>query len=341
MPGSIKALKIIKPITMRQMNYFNSSIFHRIVLVGVLTIGSGAIVRAQDVATNKGTATVAAADSTQQEAPVKEKPVKKKSYVKNTFYGERLIDEQTVMVPIKGTLLFDLEHRFGTVNNGASDLFGIFAGANMRLGMGYVPLKNLEIGLGVDNYNMQVDGSLKYALLRQTKDNSMPVSVTYYGLAAMDTRKRSSTLPIVETSDRFNFFNQLLIARKINERLSLQAGVSLTHFNNVPGYKDAEGNIQPTLNNNHFAFNAGGKYNITPHTAIIVNYDQPLTQHPMNNPHPNLSAGLEMQTSGHTFQVFVGNYGYTLPTDNNMLNQNDFTKGQFLIGFNISRLWNF
>ena len=75
--------------------------------------------------------------------------------------------------------------------------------------------------------------------------------------------------------------------------------------------------------------------------ALMVNYDQPLTQHPMDNPHPNISLGLDFKTSGHEFQLFAGNYGSILPQNNSLYNQNDFTKGQFLIGFNISRLWNF
>jgi hypothetical protein len=72
-----------------------------------------------------------------------------------------------------------------------------------------------------------------------------------------------------------------------------------------------------------------------------MNYDQPLTTHPIGNPHPNISFGLEMNTSGHAFEVFAGNYRYILPQNNNLFNQNDFTKGQFVIGFNITRLWNF
>ena len=61
----------------------------------------------------------------------------------------------------------------------------------------------------------------------------------------------------------------------------------------------------------------------------------------MANPHPNISFGLEMKSSGHDFEVFAGNYGSVLPQNNNLFNQNDYTKNQFLIGFNISRLWNF
>jgi hypothetical protein len=267
--------------------------------------------------------------------------VKKRSFVKNTFDGNYLIDNQTVMVPIKGTFEFDIQHRFGTVNNGISDLYGVFGGATMRLGFSYVLFKNLQLGFGASNDRMQIDWNLKYALLRQTKDGSMPVSVTYFGNAVMDTRKRDATTLFVSTSDRFTYFNQILVARKFSDKLSVQAGISLSHFNNVPAYTDANGKQQSTMKNDHFAFTAGGRYKITPKTAIIINYDQPLTQHPMNNPHPNLSGGLEMATSGHTFQVFAGNYSSILPQNNNVLNQNDFTKGQFLIGFNITRLWNF
>ena len=95
---------------------------------------------------------------------------KKKSYVKNTFEGNFLIDNQTVMVPIKGTFEFDISHRFGTINNQFKDLFGLFSSANMRLGFSYTPIKDLQVGFGANNYNMIVDWSLKYAVVKQTKD---------------------------------------------------------------------------------------------------------------------------------------------------------------------------
>ena len=59
-------------------------------------------------------------------APKKAKPVK------NTFGSVWLIDNQTVIVPIKGTFEFDIQHRFGTVKNGISDLAGFFAPSNIR-----------------------------------------------------------------------------------------------------------------------------------------------------------------------------------------------------------------
>lgn len=280
---------------------------------------------------------LAAQDSTAP-APV----VKKASYAKNTFDGNYLIDNQTVMVPIKGTFEFDIQHRFGTVENGIKDLFGLFAGANMRLGFSYVVKNNFQVGFGASNDRMQVDGSAKWALLKQSRTGySMPVSVTLFGNVVMDTRAKNPSLPIVNFSDRLSFFSEIIIARKINEKLSVQVAPTLSYFNNVEGYYDEKGVIQTKLNNAHVGISFAGRYKLTPGMALMFNYDQPLTQHPMDNPHPNLSLGLDFKTSGHEFQLFAGNYGMILPQNNNLYNQNDYTKGQFLIGFNISRLWNF
>jgi len=278
-----------------------------------------------------------AQDTTQPAAPV----VVKKSYVKNTFDGNYIIDNQTVMVPIKGTFEFDIQHRFGTVEHGWKDLGGLFASANMLLGFSYVPIKDLQVGFGATNDRMQVDGNIKYALLKQTKSNKMPVSITLFANSVMDTRAKSSSLPIINVQDRLSFFSQLIIARKINEKISLQVGPSLSYFNNVEGYYDDNQLIQSKTNNAHVAISASGKFKLAEGLSLIANYDQPITQHPMNNPNPNISLGLDMKTSGHDFQIFVGNYGYILPQNNNVYNHNDFSKSQFLIGFNISRLWNF
>jgi len=93
--------------------------------------------------------------------------------------------------------------------------------------------------------------------------------------------------------------------------------------------------------NDHYSVSLSGRLKISPKTSIIVNYEQPITEHPLNNVYPNVSFGLDMKSSGHDFQVFFGNYSNTIPQFNSMYSANDFTKGQYVIGFNISRLWNF
>lgn len=277
------------------------------------------------------TATVLAQDSTAVLAVKKAKPVK------NTFGSNWIMDNQTVMVPIKGTLEMDIQHRFGAVNNGKKDLWGIFAPSNIRLALGYAPINKLFVGAGITRERTQVDFNAKYALVQQTI-GKMPVSVTYFGNIVIDAREKKN---FRESVHRFSYFNQLIIARKITEKFSVQVAPSFSWFNNVEAYVDSKGDIQKKMKNGHLAISVLGRYKITEKSAITVGYDQPLTQHPTNNPDPNISFGFETTTSSHAFQVFAGNYYSIVPQSNNVYNQNDYREGQFVIGFNITRLWNF
>jgi len=298
------------------------------------------------------TATVYAQDSTavanQTATPVKAKPVK------NTFQSTWIIDDQSVMVPVKGTLEFDIMHRFGTIGNGYQDLDGLFAPANIRLGINYAPINNLDIGIGLTKTDMLWDGNAKYAILRQTKGKSW-VSVTYYGDLAYDTRFDPTHTVFTYTTDRITSYNEIIIARKFTDKLSLQVAPTWSHQNAVQGYYIQDGTSEKVFEqmwHDQFGFNAAGRYKISDGTAVILDYDQPITNEPTNNPHPNVAFGVEFSTSGHTFQIFMGNYQMLSPQHDAFFNQNnpfpytdaDGTKvkgGEFCIGFNITRLWNF
>jgi hypothetical protein len=267
-----------------------------------------------------------------QDAAKKVKPVK------NTFESIFMMDDQTVMVPVKGTFEFDMQHRFGTVDKGSTNLWGIYGPANIRLGADYSPMDRLYIGAGVTKARMQVDLNAKYAILRQTTDDKMPVSLTYFGNIVMDTRAASN---FQNSVDRYSYFNELMVARKITDKLSLQVAGSLSWFNNVEAYVDSKNEIQPLMNNLNWTVSFVGRYKVTQKGSIILGYDQPLTQNFTNNPHPNICFGYEVSTSTHAFQFFMGNYDGILPQYNSVYNNNDYTAGQFLIGFNITKLWNF
>ena len=189
---------------------------------------------------------------------------------------------------------------------------------------------------------------------------------------AYDTRKDEDNSLFKYRSQRLSFFNQLIIARKITDRLSVQVAPSISHQNSVNGYytkNDSTGqNIFKEMKHDHFAIAFSARYKVTNVTSLMINLDQPITNHATFNPDPNVSFGVEFNTSGHSFQLFVGNYYYLNPQRNNMFNTNspfgynDNTKthpdreadnpntpqdesvkvkgGRFLIGFNITRLWN-
>jgi hypothetical protein len=267
-------------------------------------------------------------------------PEKDKRPVKNTFESIWLIDNQTVMVPIKGTFEFDIQHRFGVVKNGYDDFYGFFAlSNNIRLGFNYVPVERLQLGFGITKERLTWDFNVKYALLQQGRSGGSPVSVTYLGNMAIDTRDKANFL---ENLDRYSYFHQLMVARKITESLSLQVSANLSHRNFPEFYVNKEQGITNRMHNDHLSVSFLGRYKITDALGFIINYDQPLSNQAVEEiePEPNLSFGIEMTSSAHAFQIFAGNYQSIVPQLNNTKNKNKMRNGEFAIGFNVTRLFN-
>ncbi len=280
-----------------------------------------------------------------QEAKEKDTPVS------STFESGYLIDNQTVVVQDAKTLEFAIQHKFGNLDNGISDLFGIYSpGSNIRLGLDYVLVKNLQLGIGVTKKNIYTDFNAKWAVLKQTEKNKIPFSVTLYAVAAVDGRNVSAfgtgkvvdtkgeTLPTsVGFNERLSYFSQIIIARKFTDWLSLQAAASFTHYNMV-GW-----------DNNHdlVGLHFNGRIKFSPQSSFIFNYDAPLKitdiseQIDYTEPKPNLAMGIEISTFTHTFQIFVSNVSGILPQDNMMWNQNNWKNQGIALGFNITRLWMF
>ena len=256
------------------------------------------------------------------------------------FESSWIIDNQTVVVPARKTLEFMIQHRFGTVSNGITDLWGLYAPSNIRLGISYTLFDNVgfgflrgpvSIGVGSTKNNRIQDVSVKYGFLQQTRNNRVPVSITYYGNAAMETLKPEEDLPNQNTSDRFSYFHQIIISRRFSPKISVQVAPSVSHYNVV----------EPEMWNDHFAVALAGRYKFSAQSSVIINVDQPITAHKFYNPQPNVSFGVEIATSAHAFQVFVTSFNALVPQRNNVFNQNDPWDEGFLVGFNITRLWSF
>lgn len=276
-----------------------------------------------------------------QEAVVEDEvEVVEKKPVKKTFESIWLIDAQTVMVPYKGTFEVDFQHRFGTWNNGYEDFYGVFAASNIRMGFNYVPVDRLMVGFGLTKFNNLWDFFGKYAILEQMQGGGSPVSLTYYGNAAVDTRREEDT-NFTDGIDRWSFFNQIMVARKISDKFSLQLAGNLSWFNYTQVY-DSNGEYLGEDQKALFSGTVIARYKLSNTIGITVEYDQPFTSSSeLRNPEPNLSIGLELVTSSHAFQLFVGNYQSLVPQYNQAFNTNNFFDNEILIGFNITRLWNF
>ncbi len=280
-----------------------------------------------------GIALIMAVSANAQEDAPKDMPVRA------PFESGILIDNQTTVIPTVKTLGFQIQHKFGNIDNGFSDLFGLYApGANIRMALDFVPLKNLQVGYGLSRVNMYSDFSVKYTLLEQTRKNTIPVAVGIYANMAIDGRADEAFGDNYGFSNRFSYFTQLIVGRKINYFLSVQANVSFTHFNMV----------EPLQDHDKISIGFNGRVNFSPQSSILLQYDIPLKiegimEHRefLNPARPNMGIGWEIRTSTHAFHIYLSSADGMIPQHNALYNQNDWTDGDLMFGFSIIRWWGF
>lgn len=258
--------------------------------------------------------------------------------IRPPFESGYILDNQTTNVPIKGTLEMIIHHRFGTIENGSSDLWGVYAPANIRLGMNYSITDNIQLGLGTTKFKKMQDLQYKWSILKQTRRNTIPVSVTLFGNVAVDAREEAVFGLDYTFAHRISYFNQLIISRKINEMFSIQIAPSFTHYNMT----------DTLIEHDKVAISLSGRAKISPQTSIVFNWDQPLHIQGLqeykeltNKPLPNIGLGIEISTSTHAFHVFIASSQKIMPQETIMYNQYDFFDRGILVGFNMTRLWNF
>ena len=272
------------------------------------------------------------------------------SYPVTAFESNYVVDDQTTTVFDKKTLGFAIQHKFSSMSNGISDLWGIYGSANIRLGLEYVPVKNLQVGAGITKNKMYTDVNAKYSILRQTSDNKVPIGLAVYGVVAIDGRpedafetgkthqpgKGTAEYSLTFT-DRWSYFSQLLASRKFGEALTVQGGVSFTHYNMVK--KDEDHDL--------IGLHGLAKVKITSQSSLSFNYNAPLKiqsiseQSEMQDYTPSIAIGWNISTYTHAFQIYVSNAPGMLPMDNMMYNRSKFNKDGIAFGFTITRLWAF
>jgi len=263
----------------------------------------------------------------QDSLKVKSKPVR------FTFGTTTLIDNNTTETLYKGSIELQIHHRFSLIEN-YHNLFGIYGSANTRIGLSYGITDRIMIGVGTTkDYQLQ-DIQWKYTILRQTEDNKIPVSLSYYGNMVIDARSKDNFGPEASfrTIHRLSYFTQLIVARKINDMFSVQVAPSVAYFNSVPQNIDSTSGYK----NLNLGISAGARANLFGSHSVIIEYDQLLTRQDIAvQPKPNLSLGWEIGTATHSFQIFVANYNQIINQRNLVFNTNDWEKSQWLIGFNI------
>ena len=248
--------------------------------------------------------------------------------VASTFNGTRLLNGHSVETRKTGVLEFLISHRFGRVNSGFDQLFGLDE-SNIRFGFEYAFNDNVTLALGRSSFEKTFDGYVKYRLLYQrTGVKPFPLSITLFGSATGKTIKDYLPENKPTFSERLSYTGQVLIASKINQNLSLQVMPTFVHFNTVPESNDPHDMVALGLGtrikiSKRVSINAEYYYNLNPFESIDVKN--------------SIAFGVDIETGGHIFQIILGNSVSMIEKGFIAETTGSFFKGDIHFGFNISR----
>ncbi|MGY6649190.1 DUF5777 family beta-barrel protein [Wenyingzhuangia sp. IMCC45574] len=247
--------------------------------------------------------------------------------VTSTFKSYKLVNFETTKLVPKNHLNFIVAHRFGTVKNGIVDLFGL-DNATTRLQFVYGLTEKINVGFSRSRFGIY-DFSTKYVFATQKK-NGFPFTMAGHHYLAIDYSLKEDIFPKLEFDNRLRSTHQILIASKINEKLSVELIPTLTHDGLVK---------QDNQDNWQYALGMGGRYLFTKRMGIVADYGLHLNR-ASGSPYNNVfSIGLEIETGGHVFQLHFSNSQDMF--ENGFINNagGDWSKRDIFFGFNINRIF--
>lgn len=253
------------------------------------------------------------------------KPEKK--YIKNAFKSSRVINSHSMEMIGKGSLDFRILHRFGAINQGIYELFGLDQ-ASMRMGFDYGITKNLTVGVGRSTLNKELDGFIKYRPLWQSETS--PISIVLISGMTCKTIRFADPNRTNYFSSRLGYYHQMIIGRKFSENFTMQLVPTVTHRNLVEKADD---------DNTVGSMGIGGRYKLSKRFAVLADYSYLFNGYPQQFNENPFSIGCDIETGGHVFQLHVSNTrGMNERAFLTETTQN-FFKGNIYFGFNLSRMF--
>lgn len=244
------------------------------------------------------------------------------------FKSTRVINAHSMEMLAKGNLDFRILHRFGRINSGVKQWFGL-DDATMRMAFEYGMTDRVMVGVGRSTYRKEIDVFSKTSILQQSTGlKSSPFSLLL-ALGAMWWTGQAFDTIKPKSSDRTSYYVQLIAGRKFSEFFSFQLSPILVHRNRVYNLNEE---------NTVFALGAGARYKLSKRLAITVDYHHSLNELPSINTDP-LSVGVDIETGGHVFQLHFSNAvgmnerAYITETTESFFN------GDIRFGFNLSRIF--
>ena len=251
-------------------------------------------------------------------------------YARASFKTTRVINAQSLENTAGGVLDLKISHRFGFINGGAYELFGLDE-ASIRIGLDYGITDRLMVGWGRSSFEKTYDVFAKYKILRQQSGKSkMPVTLSWHASTAVTTLKFPDETRENYFSSRMSYSHQLLIGRKFNENFTLQLMPTFVHRNLTKN---------ETEKNDVYALGVAGRQKLTKRLAINAEYFYLLPDQVDPKYRNSLSIGFDIETGGHVFQLHFTNS--TSMIDRGFVTETtgDWLNGDIHFGFNVSRVF--
>ncbi|MEK6151950.1 DUF5777 family beta-barrel protein [Flavobacteriaceae bacterium 3-367] len=245
-----------------------------------------------------------------------------------TFNGTRLLNGHSVETRNKGILEFLISHRFGRLNSGFDEFFGL-DDSNIRFGFEYAFTDQLTLAVGRSSFEKTYDGYIKYRLLRQkTGSRPSPLSLTLFGSTTIRTIDDFEPGNEPTFSERLTYTGQALLARKFGPHLSVQLSPTFVHFNTVETPQDPH---------NMFIMGVGTRVKISKRVSLNGEYYYNANPLESLNVKNSVAFGVDIETGGHIFQLIVTNAVSMVEKGFLAESTGDFFSGDIHFGFNISR----
>ena len=250
-----------------------------------------------------------------------------KQYATSAFKSPRVIMSHSVEMLKPGVLDFRILHRFGNINQGMGEFFGLDQ-ATIRLGLDYGLTQNLTIGIGRGNYKKELDGFVKYRPLQQLDGpGGFPFSLVLAAGSTINTSQWTGAAKQESFVNRQSFYSQLILGRKLSESLTLQLAPTLLHRNLVAANDP----------NQTYALGTGGRIRLSRRVSLNVDHYLVFNKNKSLQVYNPLSIGFDIETGGHVFQLHftnaIGMNERAFLTETT----NRWSKGDIQLGFNISR----
>ena len=248
--------------------------------------------------------------------------------VSSVFKGLKIINMESTKLAADKDFYFLISHRFGTLNSGIKDLFGL-DNANIRFSFVYGLSDWFNIGLSRSSASKIYDTHIKYRLIQQ-EEGKFPFTVVGFNSVEYNTGMDEVNFPLIESKHRYAYISQLFISRKFDENFSFQFAPVFLHENFV------ENDLQE---NSQFLLGLGGRYKVSKRVTINFEYHAHMNRVAQSKFRNPLSLGVDIETGGHVFQLHVTNSrfmneaGYLARTVGNWGN------GDIFFGFNIWRVF--